>query len=85
MTAEQAWDEITTVGRLHRKPSKQGLTWACVECAGGGECRCRFVDRSHTWRHFHNDQLVEARVAGWDVPPRLIPALARLLRFGGIK
>lgn len=75
MTAEQVWDEITTLGRLRRTPADDGLGWACFKCPGGDDCRCRFIDRSTNWRRYRNDVLVEAKVLGRRVPRWLLPLL----------
>jgi hypothetical protein len=80
MTPEEAWQEIVTLGQLHRKPSKHGLTWAVVECPGGQDCECRHI---HLWRHYRrylNDRLVEARVFGMDAPEVVLPLLDLMRR-----
>jgi hypothetical protein len=74
MTAEQAWDEITALGKLHTTPPTKGLTWACVECPGGEDCECRYHYRSSLlYRRFHNDRLVEVLLFGYPVPKVLFP------------
>lgn len=80
MTPDDVWAETTTLGRLARKPSKRGLTWAAFECPGGDDCRCRFIHRSDLlWRHWRNGVLVEARLFGRRVPTRLLPLLNALV------
>lgn len=83
MTPEESWAETTTLGRLARKPTEKGLTWATIECPGDDDCRCRFVDRSDClWRHWHNDVLVEAELFGHRVPHRLLPLLNAVVSRG---
>lgn len=52
MTAQEAWAEITTMGRL-LEPDEH-CTWASVGCTG----ECADVDRSNS-RRWHNDVLIE--------------------------
>lgn len=56
MTAEEAWAEIVTMGRLV-EPSEE-CTWATVECEGGPDCSCLSIDVAPGYRHFHNDELI---------------------------
>lgn len=55
MTAEEAWQEIITLG--HLAEPDEFCTWAVVECPGADGCECSGVDRAdaHRW---HNDVLI---------------------------
>lgn len=75
MTPDQAWDEILTLGRLERRPSSRGLTWAAMSCPGGDDCRCRHVELWRHYRRYRNDRLVEARLWGRRAPRWLLPVL----------
>lgn len=57
MTASESWEEISTLGRLAAPQSDP--EWAVIECPGGDECRCRFIDRAPGYRRWHNDVLME--------------------------
>lgn len=48
---------MTTLGRLADPVPEPD--WACYQCLGGDDCRCRFIDRAPDFRRWHNDVLIE--------------------------
>lgn len=81
MTLQDAWDEITTLGRLANPPrSDNDVEWSLLRCPGGDDCRCRFIDLAPNHRRYHNDRLVAARVLGVPIPRRLLSIVAALSR-----
>jgi len=56
MTPEQAWEQITTDGRLEAEDPDCG--WATIGCEGGPDCPCGRIELADSYQWRHNDRLV---------------------------
>lgn len=56
-TPEDAWAEITTLGKLAYPPENETeCTWAVIECDGE---ECKSIEKAPNFRRYYNDVLIE--------------------------